>query len=216
MIEKTIDKKELLQKFRTEGILDAAIKVIAEKGLERATMEQVAEEAGISKATIYLYFKNKEALYYQCVVDRFERMLGKMREAASATGDPLERIRSLISIQLSGMEKEKDFFRVFLTENMRIFMDPATELGQGFWQKHEEYSSLVTSAINDGIRMGRFKEIDPGKGFSLLFSMVRGMAMGKIFRGDETPLSSEADFILNVFFNGIKKEKVASPSRAGK
>lgn len=205
MVEKIIDKRELIQKFRTEGILDAAIKVIAEKGLERATMEQVAEEAGISKATIYLYFKNKESLYYQCVVDRFDRILGKMREAANGIDDPVERIRTLISVQLSGIEEEKDFFRVFLTENMRIFMDRTTELGQGFWQKHNEYSSLLASAIDDGVRKGHFREIDPVKGFYLLFSMVRGMALCKILCGDQTPLSSEDDFILDVFFKGIER-----------
>jgi hypothetical protein len=49
--------------------------------------------------------------------------------------------------------------------------------------------------------------VDPAKGFSLLFSMVRGMAMYKIIHNDKTPLSSEAGLILGVFFDGLRADK---------
>jgi AcrR family transcriptional regulator len=204
MIEKIMDKKELLQKFRTEGILDAAIKVIAQRGLEKATMEQVAEEAGISKATIYLYFKNKEDLYYHCVMTRFEKIMCLMRHAAEGVDDPVERIKILVNTQVKAMEVEKDFFRVFFTERMSLFLDQTTEFGQGFFKRHEEYEALVTGALKEGMERGVLREIDPKKAFSLLFSMVRGMAMFNILCEEQGPLTSEAGLILDVFFNGLK------------
>ena len=209
-MEKITDKKELLQRFRTEAILDAAIKVIAIRGLDKATLEQVAAEAGISKATIYLYFKNKEDLYYQCVVDRFERTIATMKEAVAAVDDPIERIRILIEIQTRVMEKDVDFVRVFLTERLGLFLDQSTEFGQGFYRLHEEYASLMIDAIRAGMEQGLLRDMDPVKAFYLLFSMVRGMAMCKIvcegnIRGDDRPLSAEAGLILDVFFHGIMK-----------
>src|SRR5437867_4192319 len=48
---------------RPSEILDAALRVFARRGLHRTNLEEVAKEAGISKGTIYLYFKNKEELF---------------------------------------------------------------------------------------------------------------------------------------------------------
>jgi AcrR family transcriptional regulator len=207
-MEKITDKKELLQKFRTEGILDAAIKVIAKKGLEKATMEQVADEAGISKATIYLYFKNKEDLYYHCVMTRFEKIMCLMRQAVEGVDDPIERVKVLVNTQVKAIEVEKDFFRVFFTERMSLFLDQSTEFGQDFFKRHNEYEALITGALKEGMERGSLREIDPRKAYNLLFSMVRGMAMFNIVCGEQGPLTSEAGLILDVFFNGLKPDGV--------
>ncbi|HIC89987.1 MAG TPA: TetR/AcrR family transcriptional regulator [Anaerolineae bacterium] len=54
--------RERLQEERRQHILEAAARVFARKGFERATMKEIAAEAGISPGTIYLYFKNKKDL----------------------------------------------------------------------------------------------------------------------------------------------------------
>ena len=204
MNKKKPSKKEIVQKFRTEGILDAARRVLGLRGLEKATMEQVAEEAGISKATIYLYYKNKEALYFTCVMDRFDEMLRAMKEGVKDIDDPIKKIEALIGMQLMAIESDKEFFRVFLTEKMGIFLDPASEFAEEFTRKHDEYTDFMAGVLKDGMDRGLLREIDPVKGFSLLFSMVRGMAMCKIIYGDKTPLSEEAGLILGVFFDGLR------------
>ena len=209
-MEKITDKKELVQRFRTEAILDAAIKVIALRGLDKATLEQVAAEAGISKATIYLYFRNKEDLYYQCVVDRFRRITATMKEAAADVDDPVERIRVLITAQTHAIETNADFFRVFLTERLGFFLDQSTEFGQGFRQLHDEYSSMIIDALREGMDRGVLRDMDPVKAFYLLFSMVRGMAMHGIIcecgiSGDGPARPLDAGLILDTFFNGIMK-----------
>ncbi|MFN2240363.1 MAG: TetR/AcrR family transcriptional regulator, partial [Thermoanaerobaculia bacterium] len=55
---KTSAKEKIVEEFRSESIQDAAIRVIARKGIAGASMNEIAEEAGISKGTIYLYFDN--------------------------------------------------------------------------------------------------------------------------------------------------------------
>jgi AcrR family transcriptional regulator len=207
MDRKTMDKKELVHQFRTEGILDAARRVIARRGLEKATMEQVAGEAGISKATIYLYFKNKEDLYFQCVIDRLDEVTQKMREAASGIDDPLARLKALITTQMMSIEADRDFFKVFLTERLGLFLDQDTEFGVEFAKRHDEYAKLISGVLKEGMDRGLIREMDPVKCFYLLFAMVRGMAMFMILCEENTQLSSEAGLILDVFFNGLKRKK---------
>jgi AcrR family transcriptional regulator len=58
-------KEEVLKDFRTGEIVQAARRVIGELGFADASMERIAHEAGVSKGTIYLYFRNKEDHFHE-------------------------------------------------------------------------------------------------------------------------------------------------------
>lgn len=60
----TQERKEREKERRRSEILNAAEKVFFTKGLHNATMDEVADEAELSKGTVYLYFKNKEDLFF--------------------------------------------------------------------------------------------------------------------------------------------------------
>ena len=51
-----------VSKLRKQQILDAAIKVFSRSGFEKARMDDIAEESGLSKGTLYWYFKNKDEI----------------------------------------------------------------------------------------------------------------------------------------------------------
>ncbi|NIR14250.1 MAG: helix-turn-helix transcriptional regulator [Desulfobacterales bacterium] len=56
------ERKEREKQMRRRQIIDAAEKVFAEKGFSGATIENIAEQAELSPATLYLYFKNKDGI----------------------------------------------------------------------------------------------------------------------------------------------------------
>ena len=58
-----VERREREKNIRRKQILEAAEKVFAAKGFAGATMEDIAQQAELSPATFYLYFKNKEELY---------------------------------------------------------------------------------------------------------------------------------------------------------
>jgi AcrR family transcriptional regulator len=59
----TAERREREKEERRNSILDAAEKVFFSKGVREATMDDIAEEAEVSKGTIYLYFGSKEEVY---------------------------------------------------------------------------------------------------------------------------------------------------------
>ncbi len=199
-----MDRKGLIKKFRADGILDAAIKVIAQRGLEKATMEQVAEEAGISKATIYLYFRNKDDLYFHCVADKFDRILQDLKEAVAEIDDPIRRLEAIVNVQTRAIEGQKDFFRIFFTEKVGLFHDQSTEFGREFDRKQQEFAGLYMGAIKEGMDRGLLRKMDPVKAFYLLLSMIRGLAVHRVVRGDETPLMDDTGTILDIFLTGLR------------
>src|SRR5229473_3440185 len=56
-------KQEVVSEFRCGTILEAARKIFAKKGYEAATVDDVAEAAGVAKGTLYLYFRSKREIY---------------------------------------------------------------------------------------------------------------------------------------------------------
>src|SRR5579871_71937 len=61
---------------RPGEILDAALKVFAQKGFAAARMDDIARQAGVTKGTIYLYFENKEAVFKSLVREVIGTTLG--------------------------------------------------------------------------------------------------------------------------------------------
>jgi AcrR family transcriptional regulator len=97
-----IAERRVEEKERRRGeILDAADSLYAEKGWESVTIEQVARSARLSRALVYVYFKDKEALLF-AVGERAMRLLRDRFIAASAT-------------QLSGLEKVEAIGRAYMT-----------------------------------------------------------------------------------------------------
>lgn len=71
---------------RRQAILDAALTVFAERGYEAARLDDMAAKAGVAKGTLYLYFKDKEALFEALVRGAVSPILGQANAAAAMPG----------------------------------------------------------------------------------------------------------------------------------
>ena len=73
-------ERDLQQKMRRKQILDAAKRVFHAKGFSSATMEDIAQEAELSPAAIYLYFKNKDDLYVSLNLQLLEYLSNRLEK----------------------------------------------------------------------------------------------------------------------------------------
>lgn len=74
---------------RRQSILDAAASVFSRKGLEAATMAEIATEAGISPGAIYRYFHNKEELARGCMSESSTAVEEQWKQEPDRAGDPM-------------------------------------------------------------------------------------------------------------------------------
>ncbi len=112
-------RKERERNLRIESILAAAKKVFYSNGYVKATMDEIALEAEISKPTIYQYFKNKDALFFALMVpqidvvgDHLEMFESKLRNGDYNRGSDL--IRDLLKVLYESVASELDTFRITL------------------------------------------------------------------------------------------------------
>ena len=103
---KVVDREEM-----QHGILDAAMQVYSKKGYHAATIADVAEAAGLGKGTLYLYFKNKEAIAISMVERHFKGM--EDRFFGQKMPDSLDEFADSLSQTMNIPDEQSKFIRVF-------------------------------------------------------------------------------------------------------
>ena len=108
---------------RRQAILDAALSVFAERGFEAARLDDVAARAGVAKGTLYLYFRDKEALFEELVRGAVSPIIEAVCKAASAPDVPasaiLETFFALFQKEVLGT-KRKLLLRLIIAEGPRF------------------------------------------------------------------------------------------------
>src|SRR5208337_2306661 len=97
--------KEEYKEEAKKRILDAAMEVAKKKGYQSMTLDDVAGEVGVTKGTLYLYFKNKEELF-RCVSLEMAKTFKEMMEYTLVESDDLDTILNCIISQIISYSRE--------------------------------------------------------------------------------------------------------------
>jgi AcrR family transcriptional regulator len=120
------EKREKYLKDRRNQILDAAIEVFGNKGLDVATVDDIAEAAGISKGTIYLYFKSKSDIFDAILAERSTiplviELINSTKTPIGSADFPLQSFLEDVSDKfLSELEKMCPLFRLVVADAYRF------------------------------------------------------------------------------------------------
>jgi len=108
--------------FRRDAILAAALEEFSARGFAAARLEDVAQRAGVGKGTIYLHFRDKEALFQELVTSMLGPFVANL-EATPPTGLPirlvLQRLVDVFLREIYGTERRK-LIRLVMTEGPRF------------------------------------------------------------------------------------------------
>src|SRR5262245_39213918 len=94
-------KKDVVTEFRTAGILEAARKVFAKKGFHVATVDDVANAAGVAKGTVYLYYRSKQEVYLAALKFGIGQMYTVVLDEVNKVAGTEEKLRALIAAKLA-------------------------------------------------------------------------------------------------------------------
>lgn len=148
--------KSRIQQKNREAILDAALAVFSLHGFRGATLDQIAEVAGLSKPNLLYYFPSKEAVHKVLLTGLLDTWLDPLR-AMDPKGDPMGEIRAYVRRKL-------DLARDYPRES-RLF---ANEILQGAPRMREaiegDLRALVAEkavVLQDWMDQGRITRVDP-------------------------------------------------------
>jgi AcrR family transcriptional regulator len=157
---------------RKSQILNAAQNVFTEKGFDEARMDDIAEETGLSKGTLYLYFKSKDDLI-MAILDRmiqfeFKQLEHLNQEGVSAT-DAILKMTDLLTKDILGLMRLIPIVYQFLALAFR------NKYVQKSLKKYlNRYLDILIPIIQRGVDSGEFRKVD---------SREAAVAMGAIVEG---------------------------------
>jgi AcrR family transcriptional regulator len=121
-------------------VLDAAVAIFAERGFHDASMDEIAERAGVSKPILYTHFESKDGLY-EAILRRSRQLLtDRVRGAVQAAGTPEERVWSGIVAFLDVVAEHRDWW---------IVAQHAAVAGEPFASAARKVNDTMAALIED-------------------------------------------------------------------
>lgn len=199
-----------IQREKQDIILDAALDIFSVQGFRGATIDQIAEAAGMSKPNLLYYFPRKEEIHKRLIAEMLDIWLAPLREF-SADGDPVPEIRSYIRRKL---EMSRDFprqSRLFANEMLQGAPRTIDMLAGDLRQLVDEKAQILETWM----AQGKLQRTDP---YHLIFSIwattqhyadfdaqVRAVLGPE--RGGEGRFEDAARYLETLFLHGLLPKK---------
>jgi len=203
-VEKISRKKREYLAHREE-ILLAAEKVFAAKGFFPSTMSDIAKEAEFGTGTLYKYFKSKEHLYFTLINEKVEEINRLVKTELSEKTSAVERIKRVLGLQFEFVGRNRNFFRIYISEWNRFEWTVKDELGKIIHEKMMTYIELITRVIRQGVKDREFKLIDPVDLAHGLVGVVNSFIFEWLISAQPYPLVSKLDTVLKIFLKGAQR-----------
>lgn len=199
---KIVDKKE-----KRDRILEAAIRIFAQKGVNSTTISDIAQAADIGKGTVYEYFKSKDEI----ITGSFHFFMGRVEESIDRRllhlQDPLEKLFAYFSAWSQILEGELlDYIEVvmdFWAEGVRR-KDKAITMNMT--EMYQEFRRSLESLLEECISEGCIKPVNPRIVASIMLGTFDGLLLQWILDRSEFDMKEAIETLPHILIEGLKKE----------
>jgi AcrR family transcriptional regulator len=147
-----------IEKSTEEKILAAAKKVFISKGMAGARMQDIADEAGINKALLHYYFRNKEKLFEMIFMEASQKLFPKINSIFEADMPLFEKIENFCEEYITIMS-ENPYLPLFVLNE--INQDPENFMSK-IWNKQKfPRPQKFLEQVEKEVKKGTIKKISP-------------------------------------------------------
>ncbi len=195
-------KREVVTEFRMAELVAAARKVFSERGFHNATMEEIAQLAGVAKGTIYLYYPSKQAAYWAAMEQGILGMLEATRRTMEAAASAEAKIRTFIECKINYCEQNRDFFKIYYSEFGHSLSQPL-RLRKQFRELYAQQAQIVKEVIEEGIRKQEIRPVPTESAAYAICDLTRSAAIHRVLGGDKGELPDAVNFIFDLVWKGL-------------
>ena len=189
---------------RTQEVLEAATAVFAKLGFHKARMDDIAEEAGVSKGVLYFYFKSKDAIIEALLKHFFSGPLVKTRQILQTEGTVQERLAELTE----SFGQEIQFMQRFLPIAFEFYSVAGRNKTVNDYLSnyfHEMISSL-SDFLTEGINSGELQEgLDTRQAARSIIAIYEGMTLLWILEKGKFDWIANSRLSITQFIRGIEQ-----------
>jgi len=205
------ERKEREKRMRRRQIQDSSKELFIRKGFSSTTVEEIAEKAELSPATIYLYFKNKEELYASINLITLQDLFNEIKKVHSNKKLSVEQ---KITKFKDGMYKAfkddplilRNILHVQLEDTLSILdRDLLNQLNH----IAQKTLTMMAQVYEEGVHQGKFREGHGMAHADIIWSIFTGLVIWEDSKRKINPkknfLKSTLDRAFDIFCQGIKK-----------
>jgi AcrR family transcriptional regulator len=164
---------------RKTQILNAAEAVLTKKGVDEARMDDIAAETGLSKGTLYLYFKHKEDLIL-AILDRiFQREFRDMEQLLTREESAREILLQFAEFAIRDLQAMTSLTPLTYEFLGMAFRNRVVQ--KAFRRYFQRFMNILVPIVERGIRRGEFRAVDPQKAAIALGAVMEGTMLLAVY-----------------------------------
>lgn len=210
-----------VREMKNNLILDAALEIFSEKGFHDTRLEDIATEAGFSKASLYNYYKDKESIFYHLAVREYEQLIDRMEHdpifSHDASKSFAENMRGFLSITFETFGKHFGFLMqvdelLFIKAIALHTPDPCCEneapILDRFRKGHDRLDEIANEIITYALKTG---EIETKLPLPLLSNTIAGLILGMLkawrLKGEMDDIEETVEHLIDFLQFGFQAKK---------
>jgi len=193
-------KAEVVSDFRRAQILAAARQSFTRRGVTGTTVETIAKTAGLAKGTVYLYYRSKDDMLLQILMEDLAELKEDAARCLEDPGTVEDRLRRFLHGVISFFERRRDFM-----EHCQLEMSPDVR------KKAKQKLQLVFSAQTDAWRVvlhdasarGTVRATDLDAVARTIVSLAHGMSIQRLRGWQTDPLDAAVAAAVSLVLHGV-------------
>ena len=196
-----------------ELLMDSAAAVASRRGIERASLDEVAERAGFTKGAVYANFANKDQLFLAMLDAHFDARLAELDRILSTEADPDEQAREAAEGLMRMLAAQPEWHRLFFEFALYAARNEGfrTQLVERYRSLRGRLAELLARRAE---RLGIEPVVPPDQIAAMTFAMANGVAMERLLEPEAVPDTLMGE-MMATFFAGLRARAGAPQPPAG-
>ena len=180
------------------------MRVIARKGMAAATMQEIAEEAGVAKGTIYLYFRDRDEL----VEKTFETAITQLHERVDAEmsgSAPFgTRLRAMMAAAIGFFREHREFFRLYAS--LRVAEGTPQQQRRHQRTCKPQYQARVerfATALQEAMDKGEIRQMNARRLALFLIEGINAIVIDRVMEEAPPSETDDVELMASVILDGI-------------
>jgi len=182
-------------------LLEEPVKLFARQGYDASSVAEICAAAGVSKGAFYHHFESKQALFLALLdewLSRLDAAFATVRQANTPVPQAVVRMADMAGglLASSGVQ-----LSIMLEFWMQAYRDP--QVWNAAAAPYHRYQQYFAGLIEEGVRQGTLRPVDPQLAARLLVSLSMGMLLQAVFDPNATDWTQEARNTLQLLMDGL-------------
>jgi len=182
------------------AIVAAARVLFVRYGPAKTSVEEIAREAGVSKATVYNYFAGKEAIVADVIEFERKSLIVRLEEAVKEADNPLDALRAFFRTRIRELQRHHKAYHAGRDDYLRHM----PEVARAIERSRREERKIIEGVLEKGVAAGIFRPLaDVTLTADIIFTTVQGFTFPLFGRPVTRSAEKRLEELISLFLTGV-------------